>query len=130
MTRGCRKSEAPATVYRGVDCELVIDRVLIDTRVALGQVQRVARTLVVRLRVEVRRLHDQRVAFPVATGIAHPLTDGLGQVGAPVQGDDSRLVDQFLEHHDVIGILKDLVIAAIPTTDAIPSPGDAASPRA
>ena len=34
--------------------------------------------------LEIRHFDDQRVSFPMAAGIAHPLTDVLGQMRTPV----------------------------------------------
>ena len=57
----------------------------------------------------VRRLDDQRVAFPVPARIAVPLTDGLRQVRTPIERDDAHVVDVLVENRDAPGRLEDLV---------------------
>ena len=115
---------------RVVDGEPVVDGLVVDARVALGQVQGVARPAEVGLRGEVRGFDDQRVTLPVAARIAQPLADRFRDMRAAVERDDPRLVDQLLVDDDVARHLEDLVIAAVPAPDAIPAARDAAGPLA
>ena len=75
-------------------------------RIALRQVQGVARPAEVGLRAEVPGFHHQRIAFPTAPRVSHPLPHGLGEVRPAVQRDDARLVDELLEDDDVAGNLE------------------------
>src|SRR5262249_29655904 len=54
---------------------------------ALYQMEIFARALIIGLGTEVRDIHDQRVAFPMAAGVAVPLPDIRGQMRAAVHHD-------------------------------------------
>ena len=60
-----------------LDRERVVDRVRVDAREPLVDVQRRRGDSEPRLVVEVGRVDDQRVAFPVAARVAVPLADAL-----------------------------------------------------
>src|SRR5439155_25168447 len=66
--------------------------------------------------LEVRRLDDERVAFPMSTGIAHIEVDVAADVRAPRNGierDDARLVHHLVANRDVTGALDDLIRVAV-----------------
>ena len=62
----------------------------------------------------VGRVDDERVAFPVAAGIAEEAADRRRRVGTAVERDDPRLVDHLLKHHHVrrLDNLEVVVVAA------------------
>src|SRR6185503_10114577 len=81
---------------------LLADRRVVERRRADGvDVRRAA------LAVEVRRLYDERVAFPAAARVAEPglraAVDGLTR-----DRNDACLVDHLEPNHDVTGRLEDL----------------------
>src|SRR6185503_3655448 len=58
--------------------------------------------------VEVRRLDDQRVAFPSSTRIAVPEADAIVRRGAAVERNDPRVVNHLVMNHDEAGEWHDL----------------------
>ena len=88
-------------------------------REALDQLQRVAHHehvavgLRAGLAVEVRRLDDQRVAFPVPRAIAHVGANARRQVRPAVERDDARLVDHLVADGDVARELENLVAVVV-----------------
>jgi hypothetical protein len=41
-------------------------------------------------------------------------------MGTPVKRDNARLVDEFLQNDHVALTLKNLIVAAVPTTNPVP----------
>src|SRR5260370_17914524 len=70
---------------RIIDRELVVDRIRVDGRVPLDQVQCITRSSEVRPGVEIRGLYDPRIAVPMAAGVAHPLRAGRSKILPPLQ---------------------------------------------
>ena len=88
--------------------ELVPDCLRVDAGEAFDDVQRLGRSFVVGLLVEVDRVHHQRVALPAPAGVARPLPDARRQVGAAEGDDAGRVVAHLLHDDDVVGGLEDL----------------------
>ena len=63
--------------------------------------------------VEVGGFNNQRVAFPMAAGVSHPLPDVLCQMRTPVDWNDPRIMDLLVEDHDVAGHLDQLEIVVV-----------------
>jgi len=63
--------------------------------------------------VEVRRAHDQRLAFPVTDRIAQPQPYLGWKMGATVQANDSRVVNHLRIHNECVLGLHDLVVAVV-----------------
>ena len=89
--------------------EGILDGVFAAPGEPLDDVAVDARPDKVRLGVEVLRLDDERVSFPVAARHAQPLPDVIGQVGLVGHRDETEVVDLFLKDDDVFGRLQDLV---------------------
>src|SRR6185312_15940902 len=83
LGRGHRyfSTPCPAPCVRIVNRELIEDRVGAHAREALDDVQSRARSLERRLLGEIRRVDNQRVAFPPAARVASP-TPNVFQAGA------------------------------------------------
>ena len=107
----------PGEAFRIFERHLVVDLVRSDARVALGQPLglpaasvRTGRLLVApRLVREIRHLDDQGVPLPVPPRIAHPLPDGLLDVGTSIQWNDADVVNHLVQNRDVPGCLKNLI---------------------
>ena len=98
----------PYPRLRILDRELIPERLRVDAREALDDVQVLARASEAGLVGEVGRVDDQRVALPPADGVAEPFPDRLRQVLA-VHPDDARVVHHLGEdQHGILG-LHDLV---------------------
>src|SRR3989442_6564929 len=72
---------------RVVDGGTIEDHVGARAREAFGQFQVFARALKARTPGEIRRLDDQRVPFPAARGVTHPLADAGGRMRLAVERD-------------------------------------------
>jgi hypothetical protein len=62
---------------------------------------------------EVRRVDDERVAFPVAARVAHVEVNVRARVRPAVERDHARLVDHLHRDRDVARCLDDLVRVAV-----------------
>src|SRR5262249_45781296 len=108
------------------ECHLVLDRLRADAREALGDAQVLGGVHQVALRRVVRGLDHERAAFPMAAGVAVPLSDARGYVRASIERDDASVVDVLLHDRDVVAILQDLDIAVVAGGQPRRSEGDAA----
>ena len=98
------------------DGELVVDRVGGHAREALGDRERRGIGPLkdhAFLGLEVRRLDDQRRAFPAAAGIAEPLPQVLVEMRAPVDRNDPGAVDHLGSNGHVAGTLEDLEVVVV-----------------
>ena len=95
------------------DGDLVVERVGADAGEALDQVQVLARSSELALLREIRRLDDQRVAFPAASRVAVPELDVLVHVRTAVHRDDARIVRHLAEEHHALRRLDDLVVVVV-----------------
>ena len=93
--------------------ERVLDGVRAAPGEALDDAAVRARPQVVGLRVEVARLDDQRVAFPVAARHPQPLPHPSGERGLLEDGNDAEVVDLLLEDGDVAGRLQDVDVVVV-----------------
>ncbi len=91
---------------RVFDRELIENRVVRDARESLHHVEIFRSREESGSLSEVRRVHDQGIAFPVADRVAHPLADLLRRMLA-VQRDDAGVVDHLDENHHVVPGLHD-----------------------
>src|SRR5262249_50694553 len=87
----------PGPHGRILDRDHVFESLWPGARPALGEAQVLARALEISLRTEVGHVHHKRVALPVATRVAEPLTDAGRQVGTAVH-DDVALKPLALVH--------------------------------
>ena len=98
------------------DRELVVDRVGGHAREALGDRER-RRIGSLKdhafLGLEVRRLDDERRAFPAATGVAEPLPQVLVEMRPPVDGNDPGAVNHLGSDGHVAGTLEDLEVVVV-----------------
>ena len=69
------------------------------------------------LSVKFRRLHDERVAVPVAACVTHPLPQVVRHVWASVQRDDARVVHHLVEDDDVAGSLDQVHVLVVATRE-------------
>ena len=96
---------------RIVHRHVVVDLLLVDACVALGDVQRVGMKRPGAgqpgLIVEANRVHDQRVAVPAPDRIPHVGRNGIAGMGR-VQRDDPEHAHVLVEHHDLGWRLHDL----------------------
>src|SRR5439155_372207 len=108
-----------------VDRYLVVDRVLVHPRETLDHMERFALRNAADapgsrtggdgpLVVVVRRLDDQRVAFPASAWIAVPQADIPADVRTSVHRDDAGLVNHLVRNHHEAGTLDDLVRVVVP----------------
>src|SRR5262245_32852626 len=65
--------------------------------------------------IEVRRLYDQRAAFPMANRVAHVRNDCLWRMAASIESNDSGFVNHFAADEDDAGRLNDFVAHAVGT---------------
>ena len=104
--------------------DLVVDRVLVDAREALDDVQLLAlrnrsNTLGghvgrdAALVVVAGDVHDEGVAFPTTPGIAVPQAEARPEMRTPVERNDARFVDHLVDDRHVAGTLQDLVPRAV-----------------
>src|SRR3989442_3803277 len=98
----------PIPCCRIFDRETVQDRLVAGAREPFDHLQVLARSAELRLVGEVGRLDDERVAFPSASGIAHPPFDVRGRMRA-ADTDDARVVNHLVEDHDGVARLHDLL---------------------
>src|SRR5205814_9426548 len=75
--------------------------------------RRAIRSAVGGLILEVGRLDDQRLAFPMAARVAHVGADALANVRARIDGNDAGLVNHLVANRDEAGALVDLIGAAV-----------------
>src|SRR5229473_914213 len=84
-------------------------------RLAVDEVQVLARAPIIGLRTEIRHVNDESVTLPMAAGVAKPLADASRQMGAPVH-DDIALpalpLTDVVEYRDAAGRLHDPAEAA------------------
>ena len=66
-----------------------------------------------RLVGEVRRLDDQRVAFPVPARVAQVLTQALAEMRTPVERNDARVVNHLVGEDEGVGRLQDPIAVAV-----------------
>ena len=92
-----RHGPRPRPRRRIVDREAIVERVGVDAREALDEVQILARSAEVRPVGEVRRVDDQRVALPAAARVAHPRAEARGEMRTAVERNDARVVDHLGE---------------------------------
>src|SRR5262245_25003690 len=83
---------------RIADREPQLEPIGADARVSLDEMQIRRRSTVVVLAVEIRRLDDERVAFPVAAGVADPGANVVVQPRTSVERDDARFMNHLV--HD------------------------------
>src|SRR6185503_1681323 len=62
---------------------------------------------------EIRRIDDQRIAFPTAARVSEILADALVEMRASVQRDDAGFVNHLVENDHAIRTLHDLDIAVV-----------------
>src|SRR5262245_39742849 len=74
--------------------EAIEQRLCVKPREALDDVQILCRSSEPGLVCEIRRVYDERVAFPAADRVAEPLADALREV-LPADTDDARVVHHF-----------------------------------
>ena len=98
-----------------VHANAVVDHLRIDAREALGDLQLLAVRPVRRADAvgEIRRLDDERVAFPVAARVAHVLPDVRADVRTAVERDDARVVDHLVADDDLVRCLHDAQAVAV-----------------
>src|SRR5207248_1563186 len=78
-------SPRPRPCRRIVDCELINERVRIQTLEALGEFHILAASAKWILVREIRGLDDKRVAFPMASRVPLPQADILSKMGTPIR---------------------------------------------
>ena len=93
--------------------ELVAQRVGVDARDPLDQVQVGARPSERGLAQEVRGNDDERVALPAPARVADPLPEPVRQGCASVEGDDAGVVHHLVEDDDVVGGLEELHVVVV-----------------
>ena len=60
------------------------------------------RTTVVVLAVEIRRLDDERIAFPVSARGTDPTLDVFVQLRPAIERDDTRFVNHLVDDHHAV----------------------------
>src|SRR6185295_1269219 len=91
-----------------------LERCLRRRREALDELERLRIAAAVGAAIpEVGRLDDERVAFPVAAGVAHVEADAFGQMRLAAERDDPRLVNHLDPDRDEPLSLDDLVRIAV-----------------
>ena len=96
-----------------VDVDFVTDLVRSHAGEAFHQVQVLCRPHEISLRREVRGIHDESVAFPMAKRISRARANVSGKVRAPVDRNDAGFVHYFHIENHVAGNLHDFVVAVI-----------------
>src|SRR5579871_892678 len=85
----------------------------VASREALGDMQRVAVRMAARVNpgfiVEAGGFYNQRVAFPMPDGVAHPGWIGIGRNGAAVRKDLAKIANGLVEKNDLARELEDFV---------------------
>src|SRR5262249_41211703 len=113
-----------------VNGKTIVDCVRVDAREALDHVKAAGGIPELNLVVEVRGLDDERVAFPVAAGIAAPHPDLLAHMGTrAVEGDKPGRVNHLIAHDHIARSLHDVEVGVVPGRRhrrAVVAPGDAA----
>src|SRR5688572_7129586 len=120
----------PREGRRVVDREFVLDRARIGAREALDQAHAFRRPPETDLVGEVRRIDDERRAFPAAARITEPLPDLWSDMRTAVERDDARVVNHLVENHDISRRLENLVIVVVRTGNHWQPERDAALPEA
>ena len=105
---------APGTRERRriVDGELVENRVGAHAGEAFDHLQALGRAAKSLERMKVRRLDDERIAFPPSDRIAHPGAEVWRETFTP-DPDDPDIVHHLDEDHDVIPRLHDLIVVVV-----------------
>src|SRR6516225_7427493 len=98
---------------RVADGEAVVDAVVGDARPALHQAYVFCGSLEAHLAAEVGGFDDQRVALPMAAGIAEPLANSAIEMWPPVERYDARLVNLLLRDGHVTRGLDNLVVIVV-----------------
>ena len=88
---------------------LVVEGVGAGQGEPLDEMEALGGSAVVAVLREVAGLDDQGVAVPAAARVAVPLADGVGEMGAPVEGDDPRVVERLADERHGVGRLDELV---------------------
>src|SRR5687768_3405693 len=100
---------------RIIDRELVFDLIVRDARETLGDLHGVRRSAAAAAAadgitpVEIRRLDDERLAFPAAARHPDPLLQAGRRRRTVVERDDPRVVDHLGQDHDVPLTLDDVI---------------------
>src|SRR6267142_1809051 len=98
---------------RILDCDFVIDRVLVNDREAFDGMQIFAQIRYFpRIRhaaVEIGGVHDECVSFPMANGITHEQPDIFAKMFPSVQVDRPARVVVIVQDHNLPGRLKDRI---------------------
>ncbi len=117
---GNHRRPRPRKCRRILDGDRVLERRRVDPLEALDQVQRLGRArpdvrpLVIGPVQEVRRVDDQRVAFPTTDRIAKPLADDPVLAPPPSTGMTMTAIAVFLvQDRDESRTLHDSIVAAV-----------------
>ena len=84
-------SQMPWNLHR----ELVKDRFRVGAREVFDQVKILIGSSEMSLVREIRRAHNQRIAFPMTHRVTQPLAYRLWQMWSPVQRDDPHFVNHL-----------------------------------
>src|SRR5207248_4299310 len=103
-----RAAPRPRPRLRILDGERVADRVRVDARETLDDVEPLTRAAPVGFLGEVRRVDDQRVALPASDRIAQPELDAGWRMVA-VHSNHTRVVYDLRVNQNVLRRLDDLI---------------------
>src|SRR5260370_955526 len=98
---------------RIVDRDFVVDSIRADARETLDDAQVLVRSPEVTLGRIIGRVDDQRIALPVTDGITEQLPEVLPDVRAPIQRNDTGVVDRLHENRNGVASLEDLEVAVV-----------------
>src|SRR4029077_21116340 len=99
---------------RVVDRELVLDRVRVEPRETLGDLQGLGiRVLEGSARTEIGGFHDGGVAFPMTPGVPMPSMEVVRETRASVERHDANLTVPFVFDHDLTCALDDVHITVV-----------------
>src|ERR1043166_7967559 len=111
--------ERPSVRFWIVDDGRVLQRVVVESRELLRNLQRVAERLAAAVAADavpvehVRRLDDERVAVPVRARVAHVAADLRADMWTAVEVEESRLVNHLVAEDDQARRLDDLVAVVV-----------------
>src|SRR2546425_4194140 len=98
---------------RIIDCELVDERVGVETPETFDEPHVRAGSSEGRLIREIRRLDDQPVAVPMTNRVSIPQADGLWKMRTSVDGNDADFMTHLDPKRDVVCALNNLSIVVI-----------------